>query len=59
MSDKNRLPNPTLTLARQLAAARLKRAGVKPSHEWSQDPAQRPGDEEQSFPPELIERLAG
>lgn len=59
MSDKKRLPNPTLEFARQLAAARLKRAGVKPSHEWSRDPAQQPASAERAFPPELIERLAG
>ena len=38
---KRRVPNPTLRFARQLAAARLKRVGVKPSHEWSRDPVQQ------------------
>jgi hypothetical protein len=59
MSDpiKKSLPNPTLRFARELAAARLKRAGVKPSYDWSRDPEQ--SAVAQTFPAELIKQLAG
>lgn len=61
MSDpvKKSLPNPTLRFARELAAARLKRAGVKPSYDWSRDPEQDPSAVAQTFPAELIKQLAG
>jgi hypothetical protein len=56
---KERLKNPTLRLAREVAAARLKRAGVKLSKDWSRHPVKQSAATEQTFPPELIRRLAG
>lgn len=58
--SKERVKNPTLRLAREVAAARLKRAQVTLSKEWSRHPAsQPPAATEETFPPELIRRLAG
>jgi hypothetical protein len=58
---KERSKNPTLRLARQLAAARLKRAGVTLSKDFSRHPAKppAPAEVEETFPAELIRRLAG
>jgi hypothetical protein len=59
MTDKirERLKNPALRLARQIASARLKRAGVTLGEDWSRHPAQQPAATEEAFSPELIRRL--
>jgi hypothetical protein len=55
---KERPKNPTLRLAREVSAARLKRAHVTVSKDWSRHSAPQPAVTE-TFPPELIRRLAG
>jgi hypothetical protein len=58
-STKVRPKNPTLRLARQVAAERLKRSGfitLKSLNRNPQDPAAAP---EHTFPQELIRKLAG
>jgi hypothetical protein len=59
MTDKikERLKNPALKLAEEIAAARLKRAGVKLGDDWGLRPT-KPQAEER-FPPELIRKIAG
>lgn len=54
---KERLKNPALKLAEEIAAARLKRAGVKLGEDWGLRP-ERPQAEEE-FPAELIRKIAG
>ena len=54
---KERLKNPALKLAEEIAAARLKRAGVKLGDDWGLRPA-KPQDEE-AFSPDLIRKIAG
>ena len=55
---KDRQKNPTLRLAREVAAARLKRAHVTVSKDWSRNSAPQHAVTE-TFPPELLRRLAG
>jgi hypothetical protein len=54
---KERLKNPALKLAEEIAAARLKRAGVKLGDDWGLRPA-KPSTEG-AFPPGLIRKIAG
>lgn len=55
---KERLKNPALTLAQQIAEARLKRAGVTLGGDWGlRKPASETADE--TFSPELIRKIAG
>jgi hypothetical protein len=57
---KERLKNPALKLAEEIAAARLKRAGVTLGGDWGLPPA-KPASEsgDSAFSPELIRRIAG
>jgi len=54
---KERLKNPALELAEEIAEARLKRAGVKLGDDWGLRPA-KPASEG-TFSPELIRKIAG
>ena len=54
---KERLKNPALKLAREIAAARLERAGVKLGDDWGLRPAAQQPDG--AFPPGLIRKIAG
>jgi hypothetical protein len=54
---KERLKNPALRLAEEIAAARLKRAGVKLGDDWGLRPVKAHAEE--AFPPELIRKIAG
>jgi hypothetical protein len=53
---KERLKNPALKLAQEIAAARLKRAGVTLGDDWGLRPVASP---EERFPPDLIRKIAG
>lgn len=55
---KERLKNPALRLAQEIAAERLKQAGVKLSPKFSRHPPVKAATEEK-YSPELIRRLAG
>lgn len=57
---KERLKNPALSLAQQIAEARLKRAGVTLGGDWGLGPA-KPASEaaDETFSPELIRKIAG
>jgi hypothetical protein len=59
MSDqfKERLKNPALRLAEEIAEARLKRAGVKLGDDWGLRSEKSAA--EGAFPPELIRKIAG
>jgi hypothetical protein len=61
MTDKirERLKNRGLRLARAIAAARLKRAGVVLGADWSRRPAPVETEPESTFSPETIRRLVG
>lgn len=54
---KERLKNPALKLAEEIAKARLKRAGVTLGEDWALRPAMPSTDED--FSPELIPKIAG
>lgn len=57
---KERLKNPALKLAEEIAAARLKRAGVTLGGDWglrTRQPAPEATDE--TFSPDLIRKIAG
>lgn len=54
---KERLKNPALKLAQEIAAARLKRAGVTLGDDWGLRPEGPQAENE--FPPELIRKIAG
>jgi hypothetical protein len=54
---KERLKNPALKLAEEIASARLKRAGVQLGDDWGLRPPKPPTEE--AFPPELIRKIAG
>jgi hypothetical protein len=54
---KERLKNPALKLAEEIAEARLRRAGVKLGDDWGLRPTKP--ETEDAFPAELIRKIAG
>jgi len=57
---KERLKNPALKLAEEIAAARLKRAGVTLGGDWGLRPAKPVSEaDDETFSPELIRKIAG
>jgi hypothetical protein len=56
---KERLKNPALKLAEEIAAARLKRAGVKLGDDWGLRPQKPNSEGEEAFSPGLIRKIAG
>lgn len=58
-STKERPKNPTLRLARQVAVERLKRSGFITLKGLNRHPEKPAVPVEETFPPELIRKLAG
>jgi hypothetical protein len=56
---KERLKNPALKLAEEIAAARLRRAGVTLGDDWGLRPAKPSSEAAETFSPELIQKIAG
>ena len=56
---KERLKNPALKLAEEIAAARLKRAGVTLGGDLGLLPAKPAAPADEAFSPELIAKIAG
>jgi len=56
---KERLKNPALKLAEEIAAARLRRAGVTLGGDWGLRPAKPSSEADEAFSPELIQKIAG